>query len=108
MLKLPAELGCGQLVLAPIDGGSARSGHGLPICLRQESRDAHEAGHPGDRHDDAANDRRRARAALRQTEQRGLKVLYLTGFSDRLFKENVTLWEGEAFLDKPCGVQGLL
>ena len=29
---------------------------------------------------------------LRQTEQRGLKVLYLTGFSDRLFKEKVTLW----------------
>jgi len=45
---------------------------------------------------------------LRQTEQRGLKVLYLTGFSDQLFKEKVTLWEGEAFLDKPCGVQGLL
>ena len=45
---------------------------------------------------------------LRQTEQRGLKVLYLTGFSDHLFKEKVTLWEGEAFLDKPCGVQGLL
>jgi two-component system, cell cycle sensor histidine kinase and response regulator CckA len=45
---------------------------------------------------------------LRQSEQRGLKVLYLTGFSDRLFKEKVTLWEGEAFLDKPCGVQGLL
>jgi two-component system, cell cycle sensor histidine kinase and response regulator CckA len=44
---------------------------------------------------------------LRQTEQRGLKVLYLTGFSDRLFKEKVTLWEGEAFLDKPCGVQSL-
>lgn len=44
---------------------------------------------------------------LRQAEQR-LKVLYLTGFSDRLFKEKVTLWEGEAFLDKPCGVQGLL
>ena len=45
---------------------------------------------------------------LRQTEQRGLKVLYLTGFSDRLFKEKVTLWEDEAFLDKPCGVKGLL
>ena len=44
---------------------------------------------------------------LRQTE-RGLKVLYLTGFSDRLFKEKVTLWEEEAFLDKPCGVKGLL
>lgn len=37
-----------------------------------------------------------------------LKVLYLTGFSDHLFKEKVTLWEGEAFLDKPCSVTGLL
>ena len=31
-----------------------------------------------------------------------LKILYLTGFSDRLFKDKVTLWENEAFLDKPC------
>ena len=45
---------------------------------------------------------------LRQTEQRGLKVLYLTGFSDRLFKEKVTLWADEAFLDKPSSVKGLL
>jgi two-component system, cell cycle sensor histidine kinase and response regulator CckA len=37
-----------------------------------------------------------------------LKVLYLTGFSDRLFKEKVTLWADEAFLDKPCSVNGLL
>lgn len=44
---------------------------------------------------------------LRQTEP-GLKVLYLTGFSDSLFKERVTLWEDEAFLDKPCSVNGLL
>ena len=36
-----------------------------------------------------------------------LKVLYLTGFSDRLFKEKVTLWADEAFLDKPCSVKGL-
>ena len=36
-----------------------------------------------------------------------LKVLYLTGFSDRLFKEKVTLWADEAFLDKPCSAQGL-
>ena len=43
---------------------------------------------------------------LRQTE-RGLKVLYLTGFSDRLFKSKVTLWEDEAYLDKPCSVKGL-
>jgi two-component system cell cycle sensor histidine kinase/response regulator CckA len=38
----------------------------------------------------------------------GVKVLYLTGFSDRLFKEKVTLWADEAFLDKPCSVTGLL
>jgi CheY-like chemotaxis protein len=37
-----------------------------------------------------------------------LKVLYLTGYSDRLFKEKATLWEDEAFLDKPCSVKGLL
>ena len=44
---------------------------------------------------------------LRQNEP-DLKVLYLTGYSDRLFKEKVTLWEDEAFLDKPCSVKGLL
>jgi CheY-like chemotaxis protein len=37
-----------------------------------------------------------------------LRVLYLTGFSDRLFKEKSTLWEDEAYLDKPCSVRGLL
>ena len=36
-----------------------------------------------------------------------LEVLYLTGYSDRLFKEN-TIWEGEVFLDKPCTVNRLL
>jgi two-component system cell cycle sensor histidine kinase/response regulator CckA len=44
---------------------------------------------------------------LRQIEP-SLKVLYLTGFSDQLFKEKVTLWEDEAYLDKPCSVKGLL
>ena len=43
-----------------------------------------------------------------RVESPGLKVLYLTGFSDRLFKEKVTLWADEAFLDKPCSVKGLL
>lgn len=43
---------------------------------------------------------------LRQ-ERPELKVLYLTGYSDRLFKDKVTLWEDEAFLDKPCSVKGL-
>jgi len=44
---------------------------------------------------------------LRQTEP-ALKVLYLTGYSDRLFKEKAMLWADEAFLDKPCTVKGLL
>ena len=43
---------------------------------------------------------------LRQS-QPGLKVLYLTGYSDRLFKDKITLWQDEAFLDKPCSVSGL-
>jgi two-component system cell cycle sensor histidine kinase/response regulator CckA len=43
---------------------------------------------------------------LRQND-RDLKVLYLTGFSDQLFKEKVILWQGEAFLEKPCSVKGL-
>ena len=43
---------------------------------------------------------------LRGTEPT-LKVLYLTGYSDRLFKEKTMLWADEAFLDKPCTVKGL-
>ena len=43
---------------------------------------------------------------LRQSDP-ALKVLYLTGFADQLFKDKLTLWEGEAFLDKPCSVKGL-
>src|SRR5436305_14489566 len=43
---------------------------------------------------------------LRQTEPT-LKVLYLTGYSDRLFKDKTMLWADEAFLDKPCTVKGL-
>jgi CheY-like chemotaxis protein len=44
---------------------------------------------------------------LRQADPR-IKVLYLTGYSDRLFKEKTILWEGEAFLDKPCTITGLM
>jgi two-component system cell cycle sensor histidine kinase/response regulator CckA len=40
--------------------------------------------------------------------QPDIKVLYLTGFSDQLFKEKGALWAGEAFLDKPSSVVGLL
>ena len=43
---------------------------------------------------------------LRQDEPR-LKVLYLTGYSDRLFMEKVTLWQDESFLEKPCSIKGL-
>jgi two-component system cell cycle sensor histidine kinase/response regulator CckA len=41
-------------------------------------------------------------------EEPELKVLYLTGYSDKLFKERGALWEDESFLDKPCSVKGLL
>jgi CheY-like chemotaxis protein len=37
-----------------------------------------------------------------------LKVLYVTGYGDRLFEERAALWEGEAFLDKPVTAQALL
>ena len=37
-----------------------------------------------------------------------LKVLYLTGFSEQLFKDKVALWQDEAFLEKPCSVNGLM
>jgi two-component system cell cycle sensor histidine kinase/response regulator CckA len=43
-----------------------------------------------------------------RTTNPGLPVLYLTGFSDLLFKEDVILSEGEGFLDKPCTIKGLL
>jgi two-component system cell cycle sensor histidine kinase/response regulator CckA len=40
--------------------------------------------------------------------QPGLKVLYFTGFSDQLFDEKQSLWEDEAFLDKPCTPKSLV
>jgi CheY-like chemotaxis protein len=46
-----------------------------------------------------------ARRALIVSPQ--LKVLYLTGYSDRLFTLRSCLWENEAFLDKPVTVEGL-
>ncbi len=42
-----------------------------------------------------------------RAQEPDLKVLYLTGFSDKLFAERMTLWENEAFLDKPCSMAGL-
>lgn len=44
---------------------------------------------------------------LRKREP-SVKVLYLTGFSDLLFQDRVTLWEDEAYLDKPCSASSLL
>ena len=35
------------------------------------------------------------------------KVLFCTGYSDRLFEERGTLWEHEAFIDKPFSVEAL-
>ena len=37
-----------------------------------------------------------------------LKVLYFTGYSDQLFTEKATLWENEAFVEKPVNMRGLL
>jgi CheY-like chemotaxis protein len=36
-----------------------------------------------------------------------IKVLYLSGYRDQLFKEKGSLWADEAFLDKPCTPQQL-
>jgi CheY-like chemotaxis protein len=41
-------------------------------------------------------------------QQPDLPVLYLTGFNDQLFAAKNVLWEGEAYLDKPTTVDGLL
>jgi FixJ family two-component response regulator len=45
---------------------------------------------------------RRGRAA-----RPDLKVLYVSGVIDRLLNERPTLWEGEAFLEKPFTAAGL-
>jgi len=46
----------------------------------------------------------------RQLRQRDadVKVLYFTGYIDRLFEDRQTLWEHEAFIEKPVTVTGLL
>lgn len=44
---------------------------------------------------------------LRQADP-DVKVLYFTGYSDRLFREKSTLWENEAFIEKPVTMDGLL
>jgi two-component system, cell cycle sensor histidine kinase and response regulator CckA len=42
---------------------------------------------------------------LRQPD---LKVLYVSGYVDSLFEKRHTLWQGEAFLEKPFTSKGLL
>src|SRR4051794_39598294 len=36
-----------------------------------------------------------------------VKVLFCTGYSDRLFDERGTLWQHEAFIDKPFSLQAV-
>jgi two-component system cell cycle sensor histidine kinase/response regulator CckA len=36
------------------------------------------------------------------------KILYFTGYPDRLFQERRILWENEAFIEKPASLNGLL
>lgn len=43
-----------------------------------------------------------------RTVRRDLKVLYVTGHIDVLMDDRPTLWEGEAFLEKPFTKEGLL
>jgi CheY-like chemotaxis protein len=47
-------------------------------------------------------------AHLMRVRDPDLKVLYLTGYSHRLFTKRGALWDGEAFLDKPCNIEALL
>jgi two-component system, cell cycle sensor histidine kinase and response regulator CckA len=44
---------------------------------------------------------------LRQRDP-DVKVLYFTGYADRLFDERKLLWEHEAFIEKPVAIRGLL
>jgi two-component system cell cycle sensor histidine kinase/response regulator CckA len=44
---------------------------------------------------------------LRQRDA-DVKVLYFTGYADRLFEERPTLWKDEAFIEKAVTVKGLL
>jgi len=38
----------------------------------------------------------------------GVKVLYLSGYVDPVFRDHADLWEDEGYLDKPCTMRGLL
>ena len=36
------------------------------------------------------------------------KILYFTGYVDKLFEQRTTLWENEAFIEKPVSINGLI
>lgn len=38
----------------------------------------------------------------------GVKVLYLTGYADPMYRDQRDLWDEEGYLDKPCTIRGLL
>ena len=44
---------------------------------------------------------------LRQTYP-DTKILYVTGYAEQLFTDRPSLWEGEAFIEKPTSPEGLL
>lgn len=58
---------------------------------------------------DVAMPQMRGVELARRLRQRDLdvKILYFTGFADQLFEERQTLWEHEAYIEKPVSVQGL-
>jgi two-component system cell cycle sensor histidine kinase/response regulator CckA len=47
-------------------------------------------------------------ARYMRSRQPDINVLYVTGYSDRLFGEKQSLWADEAFLEKPCGPAAIL
>jgi DNA-binding response OmpR family regulator len=47
-------------------------------------------------------------ATLARRQFPNLRVLYITGFADTLFKDLTELNEGESFIEKPFGTDGLL
>ena len=46
-------------------------------------------------------------ARLLRQRNPDVKVLFFTGYSDRLFAERAVLWQNEAFVEKPVSLKGL-
>jgi len=47
-------------------------------------------------------------AAWLRERHPGVKVLYLTGYVDPLYRDHEDLWDHDGYLDKPCTMRGLL